>query len=266
VHPVAFQIGTFTIYWYGVLAALAFLVAFWTASQRAPHDGVPSEAVADLAPWLILGAIVGARALYVMSYWNEQFADKPIWEVFMLRRSGLVYYGGLIGACLATIVYSKYRKLPLWKIADIMTPSIALGHAIGRIGCLMTGCCFGRRASVPWAIHFPPGHSTEGHAVHPTQIYESLLNFALYAGLAALFRRKKFNGQVFAVYLVAYAVLRTFVELFRGDYPVYYLGGLLTPAQLVSAGIFAIGMFLLWKLSSLSPAAPPISDPKRPRP
>ena len=129
VHPVAFQIGGFTIYWYGILAAFGFLIAFWTASRRAPHDGISSEVIADLAPWLIGGAIVGARALFVISYWKEEFAGRPIWEIFMLRRSGLVYYGGLIGACLATIIFSRVRKVPLWKIADIMAPSIALGHA-----------------------------------------------------------------------------------------------------------------------------------------
>jgi phosphatidylglycerol:prolipoprotein diacylglycerol transferase len=117
----------------------------------------------------------------------------------------------------------------------------------------MTGCCYGRACDLPWAIRFPEGHETHpldkpATPVHPTQIYESLLNLALYGALAWLFRRKKFDGQVFAIYLVSYAVLRSFVELFRGDYLVRYLGGIATPAQLVSIGIFLVGLFLLWQL------------------
>lgn len=250
-HSIAFQIGGFTIYWYGIFAALGFLAAFWTASRRAPRGGLTSEAVTDLAPWLIGGAIVGARALYVFTFWKEEFSGKPIWEVFMIRRSGLVFYGGLIGASLATILYARRKKYPLWKVADVIAPSIALGHAIGRIGCLMTGCCYGRASDLPWAIHFPPDHWTRGAAVHPTQIYESLLNFGLFFGLAWLYRRKTFDGQIFATYLIAYAVLRAFVEMFRGDYAVHFVGGLLTPGQLVSAAILVLGLFLFWKLRNL---------------
>ena len=250
-HSIAFEIGGITIYWYGILTAIGFLAAFWTAARRAPRSGISPEAVSDMAPWLIGGAVVGARALYVFTFWKEEFANKPISEIFMLRRSGLVYYGGLAGASLATILYARIKKFQLWKIADIIAPSIALGHAIGRIGCLMTGCCYGRRCDLPWAIHFPPEHWTNGTGVHPTQLYESLLNFGLFFSLDWLFRRKKFDGQVFAAYLMAYAVLRTFVEMFRGDYSVHYVGGVFTPAQLVSGAILVLGLVLFWKLRDL---------------
>ena len=142
------------------------------------------------------------------------------------------------------------HRLPLWKIADIIAPSIALGHFFGRFGCLMTGCCYGRACNLPWAIHFPEEHWTHGKGVHPTQVYEALLNFGLFLGLSTLFRRKKFDGQVFAVYLISYAFLRAFVEMFRGDYPHYY-GGVVTPGQMVSAGILVTGLLLLWKLSGV---------------
>jgi phosphatidylglycerol:prolipoprotein diacylglycerol transferase len=202
-----------------------------------------------LAPWLIGGAIIGARALYVISYWREDFAGQPIWEIFKIR-SGLVFYGGLIGSSLGTIIFTRRNKLPLWKIADILSPSIALGHAFGRIGCLMTGCCHGRACAWPWAIHFPKEHATGGTGVHPTQLYESGLNFLLFLGLSWFYGRKKFDGQVFALYLIAYAVLRGLVEIFRGDYPPdsYYLG-VFTPAQLVSAVTLIAGCTLLWVLN-----------------
>ena len=114
----------------------------------------------------------------------------------------------------------------------------------GRIGCLLNGCCFGRECSLPWAIHFPPDHSTGGAPVHPTQIYDSLLNLGLYALLEALYRRKKFDGQVFATYLMCYAVTRSFVEVFRGDYSEVHRHAGLTPAQLLSVAIFAAGLIL----------------------
>ena len=112
----------------------------------------------------------------------------------------------------------------------------------------MTGCCYGRPSDLPWAIHFPVDHATRGTAVHPAQLYESGLNLLLYLGLAWLYRRKKFDGQVFATYLLSYAVLRSFVELFRGDYPVEQLTGAATPAHLVSVGILAAGALLWWRL------------------
>ena len=253
-HPVAFQIGNFTIYWYGILAAAGFLAGFWVAGRRAVRESVRSEDVVDLAPWLLAGTLIGARAWYVFYYWNAEFAGKPLWEIFMLRRSGLVFYGGLIGASLATILYTRLRKLPLWKIADILAPSIALGHAFGRVGCLMTGCCYGHATQAPWAIHFPTDHWSRGEAVHPTQIYESILNLALFGGLSWLYPRKKFDGQIFGIYLVAYATLRAFVELFRGDYATLYFGGQATPGQMVSGGILIGGLFLLWKLHSQAAA------------
>lgn len=251
-HSIAFKIGNFSVHWYGILVALGFLAGLWTASRRGAKDGIQGEKIVDLGPWLIVGAIIGARTLYVISYWREQFAAKPFPEIFMVQHGGLVFYGGLIGATLAGIIYIRRKKLPLWKVADIMAPSIALGYVFGRIGCLMNGCCFGRECHLPWAITFPPGQSggdvPAGLPLHPTQIYDSLLNLGFYIFLAWLYRRKKFDGQVFAAYLIGYALLRSFVEYFRGDYPVHYLGGWATPAQLVSVGIVTGGLLLLFLL------------------
>ena len=248
-HKIAFPLGNFTIYWYGVLVALGLLAGLWTAGRRAPLSGIRSETVIDLGPWLILGTIVGARGLYVLTYWRPDFAGQPLWQIFNVRGGGLVFYGGLLGASLACILYVRFKKLPLWKIADVLAPSIALGHSFGRIGCLMNGCCYGHACELPWAIHFPNDHPTHGAAVHPTQIYEAILNLGLYAALAWLYRRKKFDGQIFAFYLIFYAVLRAFVETFRGDYSPDYLYGQATPAQVLSIPIFAAGLLLGWVLS-----------------
>ena len=250
-HPVAFEIGSFAIHWYGVFLALGVIFGVWTASRRCVLDRVQPVVITDLAPWLVGGVIIGARALYVATYWRSQFAGQPLWQVLNLRSGGLVFYGGLIGAVITTYVYLRIKKLPVWKVADALAPSIALGHAFGRIGCLMFGCCYGRICNLPWAIHFPAGHESFPHGVHPTQIYESLLNIGLYLSLAWLYRRKKFDGHIFGTYLVSYAVIRSFVELFRGDYAPsqYHLGGWFTPAHFVSLGILAAGGALLWRLA-----------------
>jgi len=260
VHKVAFQIGSLPVHWFGLFVALGFITGIWTAGRRAARDGIPAEKVADAGVWLIFGGILGARALYVISYWNEQFATAPWTEIFMIQHGGLVFYGGFIGGVMSCTLFLWKEKLPIWKFADALAPSIALGSMLGRFGCLMNGCCYGRPTDLPWAIHFPVGHETLGVGVHPTEIYDALLNLILFVLLAWLHRRKKFNGQVFAAYLIGYAVARSSVELFRGDYPVRYWGGLATPAHLISIGILLAGLFLYFWLSRrmlLKPAERP---------
>lgn len=258
-HPVAFKVFGFPVYWYGILAAIGFLTAFGTASKRAPREGLLPDAITGLAPWIIGGAIIGARLLYVITFWSEEFSGKPLHHIVTVGRHGFVFYGGLIGACLGTIIYCRKNGYALWKVADVMGPSIALGHAFGRIGCFMTGCCYGKPTNLPWAVRFPEGGTAPaGIGLHPTQLYEAALNFALCGLLLFLYRRKKFDGQIFASYLIGYAVLRAFVEAFRGDYDTFYLGGLLTPGQAAGGLIFAIGLALFVWLSRkrATPAAP----------
>ena len=163
------------------MMAIAFLAGLWTASRRGLRRGFTAEQVLDVGPWLILGAILGARIVYVTTYWREQFAGGPIWEIFMIQHGGLVFYGGLIGAALGGILYARIKKLPLWKLSDVLAPSIALGYVFGRIGCFLNGCCYGKACSLPWAVRFPadnPNHPPT-FPVHPTQIYDALLSLAL---------------------------------------------------------------------------------------
>jgi len=239
------------------MAALAFVAGLWTAGRRAPLAGVSAEKVMDVGPWIIIGAIIGARFLFVVSYWKQEFAGGPFYEVFMVHHGGLVFYGGLIGASVGTILYSLVKKVKLWLLADVLAPSIALGYVFGRIGCLLNGCCYGAPCSLPWAIHYPQIHETHGAPVHPTPVYDSLLNLGFYFGLAWLFRRRKFDGQVFATYLIGYAVLRSTVEAFRGDYPQHYLGGWATPAHLVSFFILAAGLALYFTQARRKSVPPP---------
>jgi len=254
VQKIAFNLGSFSVHWYGLLLAIGFIVGLWTASRRATRDGIAPEKIFDSGAWLIIGAIIGARTLYVVSYWDRLMRDPlfpqaPWTEIFMIQRGGLVFYGGLIGATASGLLYVWKRKLPLWKFADALAPSIALGYVPGRLGCLMNGCCYGRETAVPWAIQYPRDHETFPRLLHPTQIYDALLSLGLYAVLAWIHRRKKFDGQVFALYLVSYAIARSIVEVFRGDYSDRYLGGIATPAHLLSVAILMAGLILYRKLS-----------------
>jgi phosphatidylglycerol:prolipoprotein diacylglycerol transferase len=271
VHKIAFSIGDFTVAWYGVFLALGFLAGFWLAAKRAPRTGVDPNTVYDLIPWLLIGSIAGARFWNGNTHWREDFANQPFWEVFAVRHGGLVYYGGLLGAIAGVILFTLRKRVNLWRLGDVLAPSVPIGYFFGRFGCLMNGCCYGRPTTLPWGIHFPgpcpdwpEGHPSWPNAVHPTQLYDSLLNLGLWLGLAWLYRRKKFDGQVFAVYLLAYAVLRSIVEIFRGDYAVYYLGGMITPAQLLSVAIVLAGIALYWYLSKKAPNAK-IQAPEKPQ-
>ena len=258
-HPIAFDLGSLPVRWYGLMMALAFFAGLWTATRRARLANVSGDAIADVTLWLMAGSILGARFVYVTTYWKQEFANQPLSEIFMIQHGGLVFYGGLIGAALASVIYLRWKKLPVWKIADILAPSIALGSVFGRAGCLLNGCCYGRPCHWPWAIQFPNGSdawsqqfqaglvSATGPSlpVHPTEIYDGLLNLLLYLALAWLFRRRKFDGQIFALYLVGYSICRFTVEFFRGDYPPDHIHfGLFTSAQLLSGPIFLAGVAL----------------------
>src|SRR5260221_12382865 len=186
-HKITCVIAVYPVAFIGIYIAIAFVLGLWTAARRGMRDGLHPDQIMDLGPWLIIGTIVGARAWYVITYWQDSFAGRPWTEIFMVQHGGLVFYGGLVGASLATLIYLHRKKLPIWKFGDALAPSIALGYVFGRMGCLMNGCCYGRGCDLPWAIQFPEG--SDAHAlgpVHPTQIYDALLSAGLYSGLARL--------------------------------------------------------------------------------
>ncbi len=241
--PVAFSIGGFPIHWYGILAALGFLGGFHLAARRGRLRGLAPRDVMDLGPWILLGAMAGARTWYLV----QEGIGPGQWRQWInIREGGLVWYGGLFGAVMAALIYAGWRKIPLWRLADALAPSIPLGHALGRLGCLMTGCCYGRLCDLPWAIQFPPGHETHPDPVHPVQIYQSLINFGLYFLLAGIYRRSLPDGCVFALYLMTYAVARAFADAFRGDHQAFS-ESLLSPGQWTSLLVLPAGAVLfLW--------------------
>jgi phosphatidylglycerol:prolipoprotein diacylglycerol transferase len=232
-HPILFKIGPFELYTYGAFLAIAFLTAIYLASREAQRVGLKPEFAADMGIIVILSAIVGSRLFYILFYNLEYTLQHPR-ELLRLQQTGLVFYGGLIFAVAAGIVYCRRNLVSIPLAMDIAAPSIAIGQAIGRIGCLMAGCCYGRPAlTVPWAIQFP--HLE--YPRHPTQVYESLATFAIFLVLFQFRKRKSRNGQVMWLYAVMYASARFVIEFFRGDNPHMLLG--MTISQVISVLVLA---------------------------
>jgi prolipoprotein diacylglyceryl transferase len=217
------------IYAYGVMLGTSLVVGWFIAMRLAKEDGVPEQDAGTIYMWTAVWSIIGSRVLYVLTNLSE--FDSVI-DMLMVNRGGLVAYGGMIGGFLASWYGCRKRGIELLRWADVSAPSVVLGTAITRVGCLLFGCDFGRRSDLPWAIPFPKGSPAWNHhvrdfrlpetaewsyRVHPTQIYESLVGLALF-GLLMLIRKKRaFSGQVFLAWVFGYGIMRPIIEIVRDD-------------------------------------------------
>ncbi len=254
-HPIFIRLGPLDIHTYGVLVALGFVIGLAVAARRARGEGISAEQVSDLGVWLIIAGMLGGKLFHILFFWDDFIAG---WRADGVRslREGFVFYGGFILATVAAAIYARRKQLPLVKLADIFAPSIALGHAFGRMGCFFNGCCYGKACSLPWAVKFPPPHPMAGIPVHPTEIYEALGNLAIFGGLSLFYRHKRFDGQVWWLYVLSYGLLRLFVECFRGDYDTFYFG-VLTIGQIVAITMIVVAslaIMLTPKTVKLRPA------------
>lgn len=232
-HPILFKLGPFTIYSYGLMIALAFIAATTLASRAAPSVGIPGEKISSLSLVILFSGIIGARLFYILLD-IKYFLKNPA-EIIMVNHGGLVFYGGAIFAVISALAYAKMSRLAILDVADLLAPFIALGHSIGRIGCFLNGCCFGKPASADFGIVLG-----DGVCRYPTQIYSSLGLLALFIFLRILFDRRAFKGQVFFTYLMFYPAVRFLIEFLRGDNMLFVMG--LTFSQAVSVIIFVVGI------------------------
>jgi phosphatidylglycerol:prolipoprotein diacylglycerol transferase len=264
-HPILFEIpriefwdwviGPIPIRLYGLMIGLGFVVGISLAARQARKEGVNPDRILDLGVYMLLTAIVGSRLLFVLTNLHE-FADNPL-DAFAIWKGGLVFYGGLLAAVPVGIWYVKRHNLPVWKSADIMAPSIAIGQAFGRLGCFFAGCCFGSPCGGSACIVFndPLSLAPLGVPIYPTQLMESGGTFLIFCMLLFLRPSKKFDGQLFWIYALSYAILRFCIEFFRGDeLRGLYFGGAISTSQLIAIGMFALSGFMLWKLRSAAPA------------
>lgn len=240
-HPILFKLGPLSLFSYGLMVALGFLVGIGFALYFARKEGIKSESIIDLALLLIVSSIIGARFFYVAGQWN--FYRGNLLEIFMIWRGGLVFLGGLIFG-LATLVYfASEKKIALRRLLDVVTPGALLGYAIGRIGCFLNGCCFGLPTKLPWGIVFPndclAGAYFPDRHLHPTQLYSVALVLIAFGIVLWLYPRKKFDGQVFFWGLILYSIYRLAVEFLRYS-PIHWLS--LTPSQWIALAILAVGI------------------------
>ncbi len=243
--PELISFGSFTIYTYGLLVATGFLLGITWTTWLGKKEGLDTGKIHDTAFWIVVSAIVGSRVVYGIVN-IDYYIDNPL-DFFKIWSGGLVFYGGLIGAFIAAIVCTRMYKLDFWQFADVAAPGAALGHAIGRLGCLFAGCCYGVESSAPWAVTFTNVKSMApiGVPLHPTQLYDSLNEFTIFAILAAIRPWRKFKGQIFWTWVGLYAIGRSIVEMYRGDPRGALFDGMISTSQLIAAVAvtFAIGFY-----------------------
>lgn len=215
-YPVLFRIGPVEIYSYGFMLALGFIVGMYLALKEARKEKISSAKLIDLFLWIIISAFVGARIGYIFTQWNY-FLNYPFRTFF--AREGFAFYGGFITAFLVGIWYVKKSRLDLWRIADILAPSIAIGYSIGRLGCFLFGCCFGIPTNSWLGISFPEDSpaGVVGVSVIPTQLISSLVSTGIFCVLIIVRRYRRFKGEIFWLYVILYSVSRFTIEFFRYD-------------------------------------------------
>lgn len=250
-YPQLFELGPITVYTYGVLLAAAYLAGLQLALVRARRQGLDGARVMDLGIYIIIAALVGAKLLLVIVDFNYFWSNPR--DLLSLARSGGVFYGGLLLALIVAFWYIRRHRLPVWTTCDAFAPGIALGHAIGRVGCFMAGCCYGRHTDLPWAVTFtnPLAATNVGtplnDPLHPTQLYEAGAELLILFGLLFLERRgRNFPGRTFWSYMLLYGISRFIIEFYRGD----PRGQILTfsTSQLISLLIVPVSLFMLFRL------------------
>jgi phosphatidylglycerol:prolipoprotein diacylglycerol transferase len=241
-HPVLIRLGPLTLHSYGVFVALAFLAAIWWATREAKRRGLNTDILPGLAFRIVLGAVLGARLLYVLID-LPYFLQRPT-EIVAFWNGGLVFSGGLTFA--AVLGFMKLRREPhrlAW--CDALAPAVALGQGIGRLGCFLAGCCYGAKTHVPWTVIFsdPNGLAPIGTPVHPAQLYQSAAGFLTFFALIWFSRRNPTPGRTAGLYLVLFGAFRIFVEFFRADWRGDF--GFASVTQVVTGIFLLLGLHLL---------------------
>jgi phosphatidylglycerol:prolipoprotein diacylglycerol transferase len=241
-HPVLIKIGSFTIYSWGTMLAIAVLIAIGGIGRIARNEGYDSNMVFDLVILAVLGGLLGARLAYVLVYDWQAFLANPL-SLFAIGSQGIegmIWYGAFIGGIIPFGLYIWKKGLSFWNIADMFSPYLALGYALVRIGCFLRGCCYGNITAGPLGVVFP---YIDTFSRHPTQLYSSGLNLLLFAFLLWVYKRRSFDGQVFIFYLLGYGIYRFIIEFFR--FSLIQVGPF-TLGQVYTAALFAVGMVLYY--------------------
>lgn len=253
-YPVLIRLGPVPIHTYGFLIAVGFLVALAVMKRLAIRAKLDVERILDLAFWCLLVGFIGSRVLFVITRWADFSQD--LVGILRVWEGGLVFLGGPIAVIPFFIWYTRKHRLPVWKTMDAMIPGLVVAHMFGRFGCLAAGCCYGKPTGSDWGIRLHSelvDISLRGIPLHPTQLYEATALGVLFAGLIFTFLRRKFDGQVVLTYFMAYPILRSVIENFRGDLiRGFVIEDVLSTSQFLSILIFltATGA-LIYRLNTL---------------
>ena len=234
-HPVLFSIGNVKVFSYGAMVALGALIAATLIYRHALARQLDAEKIVDMIFWIVVWGLIGGRILYVLINPDIYFKD-PL-EIIKINKGGLVFHGGLISGAIAAVIFITRNKLAFLETMDIIALYLPLGHAIGRIGCFLNGCCFGKPTDLPWGVVFP-GHSI---AVHPTQLYSTFLLIVIFLLLILCEKKKKFPGQILFFYLILYGAMRFSIEFLRDNPAVL---GCMSVFQCISIALVLIGLIL----------------------
>ena len=239
-HPVLFEIGQVPVHTYGFLIAIGFLVALSVVKRLSLRSGLDAERVLDLSFWCFLVGFIGARILFIITRW-QYFSAHPA-DMLRVWEGGLVFFGGPIAAVPFAIWFLRRHRMPVWKVSDVLAPGLTAAHAFGRLGCLAAGCCYGRPTGGGWGIRLDSDlvdEALHGHLLHPTQLYEATALAVLFFGLLWVHRHRRFDGQVVLTYFMAYPIIRSLVEIFRGDtIRGFVIDGVLSTSQFISILVF----------------------------
>jgi phosphatidylglycerol:prolipoprotein diacylglycerol transferase len=251
-------LGGLKVFGYGTMLVLAFIGSTWIAWWRSKREGLDREVIVDMAFWLFLSGMIGARLFYCVEYWGKDI--KTIWDAVQYWKGGVVYYGGIVGGTIAFFVYRHFRPFPLRPFLDVVAPGIAVGTLFGRLGCFLNGCCYGDVCDFPWAISFPkyspswghqvalgliPSNAVQSLPVHPTQLYSAVDALIILILLNAYYPLRRRDGEVMGLLMVTYPITRFFIEYLRSDEPAFFGG--LTIAQNISLVLFFCGLaYWLW--------------------
>ncbi|MEO6463015.1 MAG: prolipoprotein diacylglyceryl transferase, partial [Candidatus Eisenbacteria bacterium] len=250
--PELVAFGPFHLRTFGLLLATAFLVGTWISLGEARRRGIDETKLVNLVLVILVTSILGARGFYVATHPAETAGD-PL-AFFRLWEGGLTLIGGFVAGTIAGFAYMKHAGLPMGVAADTVTPAVALGVAIARIGCFLNGCCFGRPCDLPWGVHFPPGSPPDllypGQALHPSQIYNALAFFALFLLTLWLRPRLKGEGQLWWLFVILFALVRFPIDATRhyeaSAYVLRWAGGGMTDSELIGVGLIVAGAFFFW--------------------
>ncbi|MBC7927414.1 MAG: prolipoprotein diacylglyceryl transferase [Bryobacteraceae bacterium] len=254
--PKLIDLGGWFLPTYGVLVAIAFLVAIWLTGKLAVRAGLDGEKITNLAVYCAISGMLGAKLFMFLFDWQEYLSNPAqIFSLETLQAAG-VYQGGLIVALITAYVYMRKTGLPVLASADIFAPGLALGHGLGRLGCLAAGCCWGTECHLPWAITFTreDAHQLTGVPLnvplHPTQLYESICELFVFLFLWRYINQTHRSGTVIGWYLVLYSVLRFLIEFLRNHEQSLIAGLSLT--QWISMATLFVGAWLLMRPATAS--------------